>query len=273
MERASNWLGQLLLRVPEPLRSLRKIPVVGGIVHFLSYRILGADKKVWMQAEEGAARGLWFELNPRTGQPYLQGDVEPVVQEILTKRLGPGMVFYDLGANIGFFSLIVARIVGDRGHVFSFEPDPEVAARLRRNIERNDVSNVTVIEAGLWSSSGKMNFVTADPASPDRGTGQFVNGDDARSTPRPCVALDDFVAGARRPDAIKCDVEGAEIEALRGAEKLLRASQPWVLCETHSESNDRDARELLRDFGYGVESVDGNHILALPLALGQNPKS
>ena len=103
MERASNWLGQLLLRVPEPLRSLRKVPVVGGVIHFLSYRILRADQKVWMQVEGGAGRGLWLELNPRTGQPYLRGDVEPVVQEILVGRLRAGMVFYDLGANVGFF--------------------------------------------------------------------------------------------------------------------------------------------------------------------------
>jgi len=272
MERVSNWLGHLLLRVPEPLRSLRKAPVLGGVIHFLSYRILRADRKVWMQVEGGLGRGLWLELNPRTGQTYLRGDVEPAVQEILAKRLGPGMVLYDLGANIGFFSLAAARIVGEDGHVFSFEPDPEVAERLRRNIERNNLSNVTVVEAGLWSSSGKMNFVAADTSSPDRGTGRFVGGDSASGTPRPCVALDDFVAGARRPDAIKCDVEGAEIEALRGAERLLRANRPWILCETHSEFNSRSARELLREFGYSVESVDGNHILALPQALRQSAK-
>lgn len=71
----------------------------------------------------------------------------------------------------------------------------------------------------------------------------------------------------------KCDVEGAEIEALRGAQMLLRANRPWVLCETHSESNDRSARELLRDFGYSVESLDGNHILALPQASSQREKA
>lgn len=273
MEQTSNWLGRLLLRLPEPLRSLRKAPVLGGVIHFLSYRILRADQKIWEHVQEGQARGLWLELNPRTGQTYLRGEAEPDVQQILAKRLGPGMVFYDLGANIGFFSLIAARVVGESGHVFSFEPDPEVAARLRRNIERNNLANVTVVEAGLWSSSGKMNFVTADLASPDRGTGHFVGGDSTNGTPTPCVALDDFVMGARRPDAIKCDVEGAEIEALRGAERLLRANRPWVLCETHSEANDRRARKLLRDFGYGVETVDGNHILALPQASDESAKA
>jgi len=273
MERTSNWLGRVLLRVPGPLRSLRKVPVLGGVIHFLSYRILRADQKVWAQVEGGAGRGLWLELNPRTGDSYLRGDIETTVQDILTKRLGPGMVIYDLGANIGFFSLVAARIVGEGGHVFSFEPDAEVAARLRRNIARNNLSNVTVVEAGLWSSSGKMNFVAADSRSPDRGTGQFVGEENPRGKPTPCVALDDFVAGARPPDAIKCDVEGAEIEALRGAETVLRASQPWVLCETHSEANERDAREFLRNLGYNVESVDSNHILAVRQVKGQSANS
>lgn len=263
-------MSHIFLRMPAPLRSLRKVPLLGSLIHFVSHRILRADQKVWMQVEGGAVRGLWLELNPRTGQLYLSGEAEPLVQEILVKRLRPGTVFYDLGANIGLFSLLAARIVGEGGHVFSFEPDPEVAARLRRNIERNKLSNVTVVEAGIWSSSGKMNFLTADLSSPDRGTGQFVSGNNPGGTPTQCVALDDFVAAARPPDGVKCDVEGAEIEALRGAETLLRTSRPWVLCETHSESNDRRARELLREFGYSVESVDTNHILAVPQTLGRS---
>lgn len=68
MERTPNWLGQLVLRMPEPLRSLRKVPVVEDVIHFLSYRILRADQKVWMQVKAGAGRGLWLKLNPRTGR-------------------------------------------------------------------------------------------------------------------------------------------------------------------------------------------------------------
>lgn len=262
-------MSHILLRMPAPLRSLRKVPVLGSLIHFASHRILRADQKVWMQVEGGAVRGLWLELNPRTGQLYLSGEAEPLVQEILVKWLRPGMVFYDLGANIGLFSLLAARIVGENGRVFSFEPDAEVAARLRRNIGRNNFANVTVVEAGLWSSSGNVQFVAADSSSPDRGTGRFIDGESPNSTPARCVSLDDFIAGAPPPDAIKCDIEGAEIEALRGAEKLLRAGRPWVLCETHSESNDRTARELLGNLGYNVESVDSSHILALPQATGR----
>ena len=112
MAAARKWIGSLLLGLPEPLRSLRNVPVLGNLAHRLSYRILPADEKVWARVERGSGEGLWLELNPRTGQLYLHGDVEPAIQKVLAERLKPGMVFYDLGANIGFFSLLAARLVG-----------------------------------------------------------------------------------------------------------------------------------------------------------------
>jgi FkbM family methyltransferase len=193
---------------------------------------------------------------------YLRGAVEPAAQQILMDRLRPGMVFYDLGANIGFFSLLAARMVGVEGKVFSFEPDPQVADRLREHIERNGYTNITVIEAGVWSVTGQVSFLAATASSPDRGTGHFKMESDGVLTR--CIALDDFVLEASAPNGIKCDVEGAEIETLRGAANMLAAHRPWILCEIHSQSNDRAARELLSSLGYTVESVDANHLLALP---------
>ena len=255
----------MLLRSPAPLRSLRDLPFIGKLIHRLSHRIVPDDQKVWARVETGPARGLWLELNPRTGQNYLHGEVETTVQKILAERLRPEMVFYDLGANIGFFTLLAARLVGAGGRVFSFEPDPENAARLRRNVEHNSFSQVTVVESGVWSSTGTLEFTTAGQASPDRGVGTFLSSDaGAASTPIRVVSLDDFVRSAPPPDAIKCDVEGAEVHGLRGAERLLASYRPWILAEMHSDSNDRVSRELLSNFGYTVETIDSNHILALP---------
>jgi FkbM family methyltransferase len=234
-------------------------------VHRLSHRVLPDEERVWAQIEEGAAKGIWIELNPRTGQSYLRGDAEIAVQTVLARELRPGMVFYDLGANIGLFSLLAARIVGRNGRIFSFEPDAEVAARLARNVERNGFESVTVVRKGVWSTSGKQRFVPAAASSPDHGTGSFAaNGNAANAVAVDCVALDDFVRDSTPPNAIKCDVEGAEAEVLRGAEQTIRAHRPWILCETHSEANDRACRELLRQFGYTLDTVDGNHVLAVP---------
>jgi FkbM family methyltransferase len=238
------------------------VPVLGEFIHRVSHQVLPADEKVWAQVEAGALKGLWFELNPRTGQSYLRGEAESAVLQVLTQWLRPGMVFYDLGANIGLFTLLAGRLVGAAGKVYSFEPDAEAVGRLRRNVARNGLSNVTIVDMGVWSASGEVDFVPAGSSSPDSGTGKFIASGDATGTPTRCIALDDFVRNAAPPDAIKCDVEGAEVEALRGAERLLQAHRPWILCEMHSEATDRASRELLSRLGYTFEAVDANHVLA-----------
>ncbi len=203
MPRARQWMGELLLHAPQPLRSLRNLPLLGGWIHRVSHRVLPLEEKVWARVEAGPAQGLWLELNPRTGQNYLRGEAELTVQKILAERLRPGMVFYDLGANIGLFTLLASRLVGDSGKVFSFEPDPENAARLRRNVERNGFTNVTVIEKGIWSASTKLNFLKSGADSPDHGIGKFSAAENgAGGTLTQCVSLDDFIREA--PDAARC---------------------------------------------------------------------
>lgn len=260
-----NWMARLMLRLPTSIRSFREIPVLGSVLHTLSHRILPSDQKVWAQVEAGPAKGIWLELNPRTGQNYRLGETEKICQAVVAEKLQSGDVFYDLGANLGFFSLLAARIVGPTGKVFSFEPDVQIAERLRRNAGRNGLSNIAVVELGVWSASGTLNFITADSSSPDRGVGRFQQNDNrTEGIPARCVSLDDFVRGAPAPRAIKCDVEGAEVEAFRGAEDLLSTYHPWILCELHSRENARAWRELIGGFGYSFESVDSDHVLASP---------
>lgn len=265
MPRPRKWMGELLLHSPASLRSLRDVPVLGEIIHRLSHRLLPADEKVWAQIEAGPAKGIWMELNPRTSQSYVRGEGEILVQQVLAERIKPGTVFYDLGANIGLFSLLAGRLVGANGKVFSFEPDATVAARLRRNVARNEFENVTVVEAGIWSASGNRNFVVADAASPDHGLGRFATRNDASlGLPTRCIALDDFIQTAPAPDAIKCDVEGAEVEVFRGAQKLIEARRPWIVCEIHSPENDRALRSHFTRYSYHLEAVDANHLIATP---------
>jgi FkbM family methyltransferase len=267
MPRAREWVGDLLLHTPKSLRSLRNAPFIGKLIHRMSHSMLPMDQKVWARVESGPAAGLWLELNPRTGQSYLRGEAEQAVQATLAERLRPGMIFYDLGANLGLFTLLAARLVTATGKVFSFEPDPTNRANLRRNIQRNGFTNVTVVESGIWSSTGNRSFVTANADSPDHGVGKFVeHATPDSSTLMPCVSLDDFVQTASPPDAIKCDIEGAEVEALRGAAKLLHSpSRPWIIMEMHSPALDQAARAMLGSCGYQLTAADELHWLALPV--------
>ena len=265
MDAARNRLAELMLRSPVRFGSLRGVPFVGKWIHKLSHRLLPADGLVWTQIRNGPAKGTWLELNPRTSRNYAEGEVERPVQGALAEYLKPGMVFYDLGANIGFFSLLASRLVEKTGMVFSFEPDPVAAIRLRRNVERNVASNVSVVEAGVGATTGEFAFLCADSTSPDRGLGSFAKGGEkCPDEALPCYALDDFVLEFPPPDAIKCDVEGAEGQVILGARNLLATRRPWILFEIHSAANGSEVKNFCRGLAYELRDVDGNHLLAEP---------
>lgn len=223
------------------------------------------DSLTWVQVQRGPAQGLWLHLNPRTGRGYFEGSGELEVQNVMQQYLRPGMIFYDIGANIGFFSLLAARIVGKDGLVIAFEPDPELAARLLEHVGRNDFQVISVIEKAVWSKPGTVSFARGDPAtSPDRGLGHIV-AQGAEGTIRVnTVSLDDFVVTTPAPDFLKCDVEGAEVEVFRGAGRLLTEKRPAILCEIHSDENHRLLLEEFARLGYRSKLIDENHVLALP---------
>ena len=111
--------------------------MLGQCVSWAGEKLVPRDSLAWVQVQNGPAKGLWLHLNPRTGKTYFEGSGEPEVQQVLEQHLRAGMTFYDIGANIGLFSLLAARLVGKEGRVVSFEADPEIAARLREHVERN----------------------------------------------------------------------------------------------------------------------------------------
>ena len=266
MSPANERLARALLRYASPLRFLRRLPVLGNRLSWLGERIVPRDTRTWAQVENGRAAGIWLRLNPRTGLDVLRGAGEPEVQDALLRYLRPGMTFYDLGANIGFFSLLGARLVGEQGRVVAFEADPEVAARLREHVERNKFQSVTIAEKAVWSEGSKVFFERVDPAtSPDRGLGHVAATASANTIEIEAVSLDDFarICGAE-PDFIKCDVEGAELEVFHGAHRLLSEKRPAILCEIHSEDNRRALLAELAGLRYTCENCGDRHLLARP---------
>src|SRR5260370_37638450 len=131
MPEFTDRLANLLLRFAPSFGGLRRVPVLGNFLSWIGRKLVPRDSLVWVQIQHGPSAGLWIRLNPRTGQNVQKGIGEPQVQKALMDHLRPGMTFYDVGANIGVFSLMAARLVGPEGRVISFEADPEIAARLR----------------------------------------------------------------------------------------------------------------------------------------------
>jgi FkbM family methyltransferase len=260
-------LANLFLRYAAPFAGLRKVPVLGDLLSWTGRRLVPTDSLVWVEIQEGAAKGLWMRVNPRTGQSVLSGLGEPLVQEALARYLLPAMTFYDLGANIGFFSLLGARLVGTTGLVYSFEADPEIAARLRGNLAFNNFLQTKVEQKAVWSETTTVSFERVDAnTSPDRGLGHVSSGGatTAQTITVEAVSLDEYVTNHAAPDFVKCDVEGAEVAVFQGAARLLKEARPILLVETHSDENHRTLKQTFDDFGYDCRDLDGNHILVLP---------
>ena len=265
MSVSQSRLAQFVLRYASPLAGLRRVPVLGRCVSWAGAKLVPRDSLAWVQVQKGPAQGLWLHLNPRTGNTYFEGGGEPEVQEALQQHLRPGMTFYDIGANIGFFTLLAARLVGKEGRVAAFEADPEIARRLREHVSRNALGWIAVEEKAMWSESSIVFFERIDLAtSPDRGLGHVVPEGAVDTIRVSAVSLDDYTKTQPPPDFLKCDVEGAEVEVFRGAQRLLREKRPGIICEMHSEENHGVLVEELSRLGYTCRPCGTNHVLALP---------
>lgn len=140
-----------------------------------------------------------------------------------------------------------------------------MAARLREHIVRNQFSWITAEENAVWSERKTVYFARTDPAtSPDRGLGHVVGSGANDAIQVQAVSLDDYAGTAPAPDFVKCDVEGAEVEVIRGAARLLREKRPGILCEMHSEENRRTLLDEFSRQGYDCKSCGEHHVLALP---------
>jgi len=174
-------------------------------------------------------------------------------------HLGPGDVAIDIGAHKGAFSYWMARQVGPRGHVFSFEPQPVLANRLVQLVRGQNWSQVTVENRALSSQEGVATLsVPGGKPSP----GATLEPRDVNLCEQitvPVSTLDSYFAD-RQVSAIKlvkCDVEGHELEVFRGAAQLLRQHKPLLLfeCETRHRQDGRldDVFRFLIDLGYRGE--------------------
>ena len=266
MAESTGRLANLLLRAAPAFSGLRRVPLLGDLLSWTSRKLVPSDSLIWVQIQHGPSEGLWIRLNPRTGQNVRKGIGEPQVQKAFTDHLRPGMTFYDIGANIGFFSLMAARLVGPQGRVVSFEADPEIASRLRENLAHNQFAHAHVEQKAVWSEPASVSFERVDPnTSPDRGLGHVsTNLHASGAITVEAVSLDQYTASNPPPDFLKCDVEGAEVAVFQGATRLLSGKRPICLVEMHSPENHRALLDQFAARGYRCQILDDTHVLAMP---------
>lgn len=167
---------------------------------------------------------------------YVCGSFEPNEFAFLDRALKPGMVFVDVGANDGYYTLFAARKVGPLGRVIAVEPSSRERAHLRRNLERNAISNVSVVPAALGAVAVTAELKLADGLHAGHNTlGDFAHSDVVTAgTERVQVeTLDSLAARLHLPrvDVMKIDVEGAEASVIAGGRGVLMSMRPILLLE------------------------------------------
>jgi FkbM family methyltransferase len=177
---------------------------------------------------------------------YLTGDFETSTSDIVTKLLRIGDTAVDVGANIGYFSLLFGQCVGPAGKVFAYEPVPALYQKLTHNLALNDFSHVFTSELALSDQSGKAEF----HIGPSENTGLSslrASQKSSGSIPVSLAEFDSLNLDTTRLRLIKIDVEGAELKVIRGMLHTLRIRRPYLIVEI----TDR----FLRDLGDSAEAL------------------
>lgn len=149
--------------------------------------------------------------------------------ELFRQSVKEGMTVVDLGANIGYFTVIAGKLVGSKGRIYSYEPEPDNNRRLRQNIEVNHVSHAQAIDVALSDKSGRQEFYITEEnrgthsLSDNRGTGKSI----MVETDTLDASLSKF--GSPVVDVMKMDIEGAEALALAGMKETIRRSSSLVM--------------------------------------------
>src|SRR5437773_5418301 len=213
-----------------------------------------------VKATLGNGQRIWVPLNDLIGETiYKSGYYEPDWVAVIQRLLEPGMVFFDVGAHIGQYTLLASEAVGSEGQVHSFEPDPDTYWFLDASVHLNRLRNVKSQCVALSSEPGTKSLYLAPVSS---------LGDSSLAPPKgyvgvtrsvPCTSLDAYVATHRVPrvDLMKVDIEGAELDLVRGGRELLGGHEKPLIVMEFEETRQRAfgtscrlLAEALRAHGY-----------------------
>lgn len=257
-ERAERW-SQAGVNVLGALLRPMKIRGKGRIAHFVATHLA----RYCQEATVNIAPGFWLQvpLEDRIGRLMWVGAYEPELRKLLKNFLQPGMVFLDVGAHIGYFSVLAAARVIPEGEVHAFEVNPICVDRLIKNAETYPV--IRVHTQAVSDAEGEALFFPSVRAAEYGWGSLFDDGERKRSLVVPTTTLDAWSSrrGITRVDFIKLDIEGAEYRALRGARRLLEQTRPVIFFEVNQVCLARDGRtpqdlfNMLSDLEYSVRGV------------------
>jgi FkbM family methyltransferase len=239
-------------KFPPPLRQFYYRVNVG--VPFGSFLL--PDREEVVKITGGITKGMKMRFNLNRDRLYYFGAYEKDVQLVLAKFVTKDMTVFNIGANIGFHTLALTRLVGTDGLVVAFEPNPKVRDKLIENLFLNGlVNHVCVEEYAMSDFDGRANF----SLSLTDAQGRFEDlpyAEPGASIRVPCKRLDTYVSERGcSPQFVLMDVEYAEGRVLRGMSRLLEYHKPFILVEMHGPDSILESMNELKRHRYFVSSI------------------
>jgi FkbM family methyltransferase len=193
--------------------------------------------------------------------------------DLYYKKIKEGFTVIDVGANMGIFTTLFARLVGKKGFVYAFEPEPANIALLKKNIAFNKYENVKVEEKAVSNKAGKINLYICDGHNGGHRIRKPLN--DARfkeSIEIEAISIDNYFEGSdAKIDFVKIDVEGAEYLVLKGMERIVDKFNPDILAEFlpealfYSETSPEDYIGFFTSRGYAIYDVTNQGLVKTSL--------
>jgi FkbM family methyltransferase len=269
-----NSLLKLLIILGRPFvgKGLYKFRLFRWLVALFESFFYGLDSG--KQTLELERKGIAFtlEVDPKNGiierDLIVKGVFSPHLYDVFTEMIQRGNTVVDVGANIGYFTLLFSKIVGENGKVYSFEPVSQIYSKLEKNIEINSVGNIVAENYALGEEQSELTINYQESSS---GQSSLINKtQNSVSEKIHVVTLDSYLEKFDALDFVKIDIEGFEFQALRGMQKTLKKFKPSVVMEFSPllyRNIDEDylgySRSLLNfmmALGYRIKNIDGEYL-------------
>lgn len=259
---------------------------LSGKLYFLFYEFLNemlekiffySKEPILMNKKVDTGGAMLLDITEKTQRNiYMHKLYEINVSNFILKNLQEKDIFFDIGSNVGYFSVLTSPLVGVNGRIYAFEPEFKNFNFLVSNIKRNNFLNVVCVNSAVGNSDGKitlnLNPLNKGGHSVNKfdkyktGKKQFSVNDIKNIFPKEelfqevsIVSIDDFVRkeGIEKIDIIKIDIEGYELEALKGMKEFLKnQSIKYVICEVNNKKTRRMVFDFMKSFGYKTYSLD-----------------
>jgi FkbM family methyltransferase len=250
--------ARYLLRIRErffPRTQFATLPVIGRLIPLL---LRNARSSV---VENVHGHRMFVDANDSMGLS-IDTAFEPLETQFCSQTVKPGQTVVDIGANIGYYTLLFAKAAGPSGRVFAFEPDPDNYRLLSANVTANGYANVTLVQAAVSNRAGDVILYRNDMNRMDHRT--YDPGGTCERVVVPSLRLDeDLAAHGGRVDFVKMDIQGSEPAALGGMLRVL-ANNPaitlvtefWPHGLTRAGHDPAGFLEQLAQLGFAMRRID-----------------